>query len=372
MMAAWFDAAALWVAISWRACFLLLGCWLAISFLVKHAAWRYRLYAMALCAPLVLLLVGTGEGFWALPVFVASRSQTFSSGFLANGQWSSVPHLMWLAGICFSIWFLGVVLLVFRDVKSGLQAWGLVKRGKVICSPRVERIVTDIARAVGCKPPKYVLQPEIHCPMIWGPPRAVLLLPKLALRWDEAQLRGVIAHELAHLKRYDFCKDTLLRLQTILLWHVPFTYLVRKDLDQAREEACDAWAVALGTPPVVMAKYLLNVTTGCEGHRLKALGGSSITGRIVYLLKGRPRSLHAALLALLAGAVCISLATVHLDKVPKPSRNVTLEAQERPARWSQFLMDSQSGNGGDADRPESRPEDNQRIVIRQEIKHIIR
>ena len=86
-------------------------------------------------------------------------------------------------------------------------------------------------------------------PYLVGLVRPILVLPlALADRGETngALRRAALAHELAHVRR----GDTFLRLvqaaAATLFFFWPVVRLVNRRLDLAREQACDAWAVAVG------------------------------------------------------------------------------------------------------------------------------
>ncbi|MEA2709250.1 MAG: bla regulator protein blaR1 [Phycisphaerales bacterium] len=84
-------------------------------------------------------------------------------------------------------------------------------------------------------------------PMLWFLGRRVkLILPKkLVTTMPRSQREGVIAHELAHLKRRDHWVRLLEIFATAILWFHPLLWLARRGLREAEEQCCDAWVVAL-------------------------------------------------------------------------------------------------------------------------------
>ncbi|WP_426050304.1 TonB family protein [Brevundimonas sp. SL161] len=112
-------------------------------------------------------------------------------------------------------------------------------------SPAVRQIVEDTARRLGAPTPEVRVRAAGAEALIAGLLRPVLVLPASLLdATDPQSLRAVCAHELAHLKRGDhralWIEEALL---TVLACN-PLLRIIRDYRSAAREEACDAAALA--------------------------------------------------------------------------------------------------------------------------------
>lgn len=97
----------------------------------------------------------------------------------------------------------------------------------------------------------------IGSPVLYGWRRPVILVPQGwlgSLTADE--LRAILAHEVAHVKRRDFLANSLQRLIEIPLFFHPGAWLASRRIALAREELCDAWALSLGTDAASYARSL--------------------------------------------------------------------------------------------------------------------
>jgi hypothetical protein len=75
---------------------------------------------------------------------------------------------------------------------------------------------------------------------------------------DDASLRAILAHELAHLARRDCAWMLLARFACALLWPQPLIWLLCRLLTQATEEACDQEVLReAGCSPRTYARCLL-------------------------------------------------------------------------------------------------------------------
>ena len=110
--------------------------------------------------------------------------------------------------------------------------------------------------------------PEVHTtaarvsPMVcWtgGTPR--LVIPSFLLATlNKQELRSVLAHELAHVRRRDHMVRWIEWLACSAFWWNPVAWWARRELRAAEEASCDALGVAaLGSTPRAFAKSLLRV-----------------------------------------------------------------------------------------------------------------
>ncbi|MFT5466325.1 MAG: beta-lactamase regulating signal transducer with metallopeptidase domain [Verrucomicrobiales bacterium] len=113
-------------------------------------------------------------------------------------------------------------------------------------------------------------------PVVIGLIKPAILLPiSLSLQLSMRQAEIVLAHELAHLRRRDPWIVIFQRVvETILFFH-PAMWWVSRQLEKAREEACDDLVVSKGTDPADYAEALVR----CSELRL-AESATGSDGRI--------------------------------------------------------------------------------------------
>jgi beta-lactamase regulating signal transducer with metallopeptidase domain len=179
------------------------------------------------------------------------------------------------------------------------------------------------------------------CPGVWLIPAPVspLLLalgrsPRVLLPaglWpllSAEQQETLLAHELAHLRRRDHWVRRLELLALGLYWWYPLAWWVRRRLQEAEEECCDAWVVAvLPDSGPAYAAALVETVLFVSGGPLALPAAASGAGH-VPLLKRRltmilrptpPRRLSGAgLVALLAGALLLPLLSTRAGQ-PAPA-----------------------------------------------------
>lgn len=119
-------------------------------------------------------------------------------------------------------------------------------------------------------------------PVVIGVLKPIVLLPAAAItQMTPAQVEAVLAHELAHIKRYDPWLMLFQRAaETVLFFH-PMVWLISRLASVEREHACDDLALKAGAQPEHYAEALL--------HFAKRQAASS---------QHTPRSLAATALAM--------------------------------------------------------------------------
>ena len=104
------------------------------------------------------------------------------------------------------------------------------------------QVVEEESRRLGVRPPRVRITTYIASPQLWAVGRATLLWPEsVPISSDPENWRGVIVHELAHLKRRDHWVGWLEIVAGCCWWWNPVLWFVRHHLREQAELACDAW-----------------------------------------------------------------------------------------------------------------------------------
>jgi len=175
----------------------------------------------------------------------------------------------------------------------------------------------------------------LDAPAVAGWLRPVILLPASAISGlTTAQLEAVIAHELAHIRRYDAYVNLFqIGVETLLFYH-PAVWWLGKRIREERENCCDDVAVAICGSPVTYAHALTSMAQFRVAPALAmAANRGSLTTRVARLLSvnSSTRSPRATGLsavfaclcgALIAGSALVNVArTVHAAHA-RPQRQV--------------------------------------------------
>jgi bla regulator protein blaR1 len=88
-----------------------------------------------------------------------------------------------------------------------------------------------------------ILCQSVSQPAVMGVWRVKLLLPTDAANLTDDQLRMIMLHELAHIRRHDVAANWLLVLVRAVHWWNPLYWLASARFNSLREQACDAFVL---------------------------------------------------------------------------------------------------------------------------------
>jgi beta-lactamase regulating signal transducer with metallopeptidase domain len=253
----------------------------------------------------------------------------------------SVPaYFFWLV----ELWFIGVMLFSLRSA-GGVLVLERLRRAESkpvsdellkLCLSLKEKM--DLQRLV-----RFCECLRLEAPAVVGWLRPAVLLPVSALTGlSEAQLSSVIAHELAHVKRFDaFVNLFQISVETLLFYH-PAVWWLNKRIREERENCCDDMAVAACGSPLTYAHALAHMAESSASPRfIMAANSRPLAARVARLLgvgKGsggnRGTDLSLGLLclsaSLVAGVAFIGVARNVHAQVPVPEPSIV----SQPARAS--------------------------------------
>jgi beta-lactamase regulating signal transducer with metallopeptidase domain len=139
--------------------------------------------------------------------------------------------------------------------------------------------------------PRMLVVAENVSPFSFGVLRPTICLPEgLEERLKPEALDLVIAHECTHVARGDGWLRPLERVAADVLWFNPFAWLMRRELDVARELACDEAVVDVARDRRVYARTLRDIAgfTACLPATVPAasmsLAGGSLMLRVTRTL----------------------------------------------------------------------------------------
>lgn len=174
-------------------------------------------------------------------------------GWLKDGGREGLVWL-WLVGTASVLgWTLVRTLRFHRSLLSASEP----------APPEVQRSAREIARrlGLGAGPTVYAARAQLS-PMVWwaGGEVRVLLPSTLLAEMDGSELRCILAHELAHVRRRDHVVRWLEWLACAAFWWNPVAWWARRRLRASEELCCDALAVtATRAEPRTYAGALLRV-----------------------------------------------------------------------------------------------------------------
>jgi hypothetical protein len=134
--------------------------------------------------------------------------------------------------------------------------------------PRAPAVLHAVAGRMRIAPPSLlVLDDDAPVLLCAGWRRPSLVVSRGAYeRLDDEELRGALAHELAHVERRDTTLGWLLMAVRALFWFNPVVQVLARDLVQEIERRADDRAAAVTGDRLALASSVLKIFTAGEGR----------------------------------------------------------------------------------------------------------
>lgn len=264
----------------------------AVRMFLPRGEARYR-FGMAMLVALALCPLLTA---WRLldtaPSVIQAATGVATSSFIVDsaaadpawtwGSWLDAV-LPWLV----LTWSCGVLLLSLRAWRQWQRLKVLVRMAELL--PAWQDRVADMARRFGLRRRVTVLCSKvIATPALVGWIRPVILLPMaVACSFPTAQIELILAHELAHLRRWDPLANLFQVVMETLYFHHPVVHWISGDVRNEREICCDELALSVsgGSRHVfVTALAQLGELRERHGSLLLAANGGVLLDRVQHLV----------------------------------------------------------------------------------------
>ena len=237
---------------------------------------------------------------------------------LRNASWaariapaieSALPQMVlgWLIGaLGVSVWYAGgwvwVRRLIWRRAQPAAERW--------------RQVAADLARRMRVSRPVRILESAaVRVPTLVGCLRPVILLPASVLTGlAPEQIEALLAHELAHVRRWDYLVNLCQTLAEVLFFYHPAVWWLSRRIRVEREQCCDDAVVATCGDRVAYARALASLGESSAGPAAAlAAGGGRLLARIRRILTMQPdtrneRGWGAVALAGIAAALMAALA----------------------------------------------------------------
>ncbi len=252
---------------------------------------------------------------------------------------SSVPgvKLSWLLG---GVWIVVAGSLAVWAVRSWRATSGVVRRARPVREP-LRAALGRVAKSLRCS--RHVdlrRSEEVASPVLTGLRSPVILLPEHMTRVTSDELRGIFAHELAHVNSRDLLWDGVLQAFSVLLWFHPLAWFTRRAHRSACEEVSDAVAARHLGDSSLYSSTLARVALDVAGRRqLTPSLPMARTARIrarLERLRGkipappRPRSIAATVVV--SAAALMSLASLKFVRAEQDNPQNTRPRESANAR----------------------------------------
>ena len=221
----------------------------------------------------------------------------------------SLNALPWLV----EAWLFGVALLSLRSAGGFLLLERERRRRSAVVSDQLLAICNALQDRIGIsRAVQYCECAWLQAPAVVGWFQPIVFLPVSALTGlSEDQLRSVIAHELAHIRRYDpFVNVFQVIIETLLFYH-PAVWWLNKRIRAEREHCCDETAVAVCGNAVEYARALtLMEEWRCAPVLAMAANRGPLTERVVRVLGLKTLGTEMRSIGLTGSLLCLTAALI--------------------------------------------------------------
>jgi len=281
----------------------------ALGWALLHSLWQEALAAATLASLLALVPAGAARMRYglaavtllvmlALPLATGLRLQDPAPWLLgpespaaavvaARVHTTIEPTLPWIV----LVWLGGVLVLSLRLASGWLAARRLGRTTTHPVSEACRQALARLATRLRVSRPVRVLESAaVQVPAVVGWLRPVILLPASALTGlTPQQLDVLLAHELAHVRRYDYLVNLVQSVIETLLFYHPAVWWVSRRMREEREHCCDDLAVAVCDDAHLYATALLRMESlrvETPALALAAAGtqGGTLLGRVRRLV----------------------------------------------------------------------------------------
>lgn len=155
---------------------------------------------------------------------------------------TQTPWMLILA----SVWVTGVIVMLARIACASVHLSLLVRRMSNVRDPGVLSLIDRCREELRVRrKPDVLTSADVSAPALMGFIRPRLLLPESVLtRFDPTELRLILLHELAHLKRHDVAVNWVASVLQAVHWFNPIVHLAFARLRSDRELAADELVLA--------------------------------------------------------------------------------------------------------------------------------
>jgi beta-lactamase regulating signal transducer with metallopeptidase domain len=172
----------------------------------RSAEWRYTVSVAALflmlAAPIVTFMFYKQTGSITLAILQGISDRMQGSVQSAAQAATTATWTQWIV----LAWFTGVLICSLRLIAGWRLSVSLSRVGTSRVPSHIQHTFHEIkARLAMTRPVRLLASLRIDTPVAVGWLRPAILLPVTALTGlNEGQLRAVLSHELAHIRRHDF------------------------------------------------------------------------------------------------------------------------------------------------------------------------
>jgi beta-lactamase regulating signal transducer with metallopeptidase domain len=262
-----------------------------------------------------------------------------------------------LYGFFAAAWLIGAAVHLVWLSLAFLHIARLRRTSCIIHDERAVTLLRQLSVHMGVRPPLLLSHTHVQAPFLCGLLRPAIVLPAdYDTMYDEAAMRAVLLHELAHVAQRDCWWKLLARASCAIFWVQPLLWLLSRRLEQVNESLCDEAVLNGGCAPRSYAGVLLDLAERVSSRSLGQAAGAGMVsfrsdvGRRIQRIMESPRystrpvsrTTRLGVVAAITGAATSVLVLIAVEAAPQ--RPAMRESSAQPsttasaARQSKFLQ----------------------------------
>lgn len=289
--------------------------WIALAMMRRSSA--DARYAVCLAGMLVMLIAPIITTLLIMKgaTFTLSHSAPRLVAFVGSGG-SLADRLSVFIPWFTSLWIVGAFSCQIRLILKLVCAERIRRTGLCRASAHLQSDIDVLIGRLGITKTVRLMESKlVTVPSVVGWLNPMVLLPSgITDRLSQTQIRGIIAHELAHIRRNDYLINLVQNFFESLLFFHPMTWWISNRLRIEREFSCDDIALTVSDNHIDYAEalYCLEEMRHRETGLLTASTGGSLMNRIARIFGRRNSPLFGkgvwlAPVLLLVGAVALGV-----------------------------------------------------------------
>ncbi|HEX7862818.1 MAG TPA: M56 family metallopeptidase [Verrucomicrobiae bacterium] len=243
----------------------------------KPAALRHQIWLLAILAVLALPLISFSLPAWRilpvwsrLPVHAPASvhapnhiepqvtAVTAPKQFSAPNKPTRLPSSRDILLYATAIWASGCVFAATRLAASVLLLRLSIRRSQPATNPSLIELFETERAKLNLSHVNLRIDDRRLVPFVSGIFRPCIVLPAGFSSWSDSELKAVLRHELAHVKRRDVLTLTFCSAACVLHWFNPLVWLAARELNIEAEKSCDDYVL---TTEINHADYATQLVT---------------------------------------------------------------------------------------------------------------
>lgn len=181
-------------------------------------------------------------------------------GNVGKGQSARRVFLTWQM-ILFSAWLIGMIALSSLYVRQLLKYYRLTGRAAEVQDKKLLEAIEKWRNKFGIKQPvRLVFSDDFLSPFTLGIFCPAIFIPSQLIESEDQEILELfIAHEMAHIRRFDDFWIKIQQMIQIVFFFHPVAWYANRQINQARERLCDQRVLEEGVPSKSYGQSMLKV-----------------------------------------------------------------------------------------------------------------